>query len=158
MIKACNIEELDHDLDVVCQFYGDDFDKELLRIQLHTFGVHFQQSQVAPNSTNLTVFDVKNFLLSLSCGQMTLLSQVSRLLQLVLVMPALRQKGSFRALRRIKVYLRSSMTQERLNYTMLIHIHKDKTDSLNLKSIVNDFTGDSPHRSFFFAKYIDIII
>ena len=45
------------------------------------------------------------------------------------------------------------MTQERLNYLMLIHIHKDKTDSLDLKSIVNNFIGDSPHRSGIFAKY-----
>ena len=29
--KACKQEDLDSDLDVVCDFYGDDLDKELLK-------------------------------------------------------------------------------------------------------------------------------
>ena len=42
---------------------------------------------------------------------------------------------SFSALRRIKTYLRTTMTQVSLNSLMVLHIHSDKTDSLNLYSI-----------------------
>ena len=36
--------------------------------------------------------------------------------------------------------------QERLNYLMLLHVHSDKTDKLDLKSILSDFVQDSVHR------------
>ena len=35
--------------------------------------------------------------------------------------------------------LRSTMTQERLNHMMVLHVHKDMIDSLNLKQVGNDF-------------------
>ncbi len=44
------------------------------------------------------------------------------------------------------------MTQERLNYLMLLHVHKERTDSLDLKLLVNDFIC-SDHRSNIFAKF-----
>ena len=37
--------------------------------------------------------------------------------------------------------LRSTMTQERLNHIMVLHVHKDMTDSLNLKSVGNFFVA-----------------
>ncbi len=91
MMKACRKEEFDGELEAVCTFYKDDFNQELLRAQLKTFGVHFEQLQACPTeekSTKLSIFDIKSYFLSLSPGQMSLLSQVKRLLQLVLVMPA----------------------------------------------------------------------
>ncbi len=40
---------------------------------------------------------------------------------------------SFSALRRIKSYLRATMKQDRLNYLMLLHVHKDRTNEIDLK-------------------------
>ena len=158
LIKACKHEELDDSLEAVCSFYKDDFDQDLLRTQLQTFGVHFQQLNPSPtgvSNTHLTIFDVKNYFLSLSPGQMSLLSQVRRVLQLILIMPATNSTSerSFSALRCVKSYLRSTMRQERLNYLMLLHVHKDRTDALDLKAVVNDFIEDSPHRCGIYAKY-----
>ena len=42
------------------------------------------------------------------------------------------------ALKRIKTYLRNSMTQSRLNHCMLLHIHKEKTENLDLCDIAKD--------------------
>ena len=39
--------------------------------------------------------------------------------------------------------------QERLNYLMLLHVHSDKTDKLDLKSILSDFVQDSVDKIFF---------
>ena len=119
--------------------------------------VHFQQMyehQSEEGSTKLTIFDKKSYFLSLSLCQMVHLSQVKRLLQLVLVMPATNatSERSFSTLRRLKSYLRTTMTQERLNYLMLLHVHKDGTDALDLMAILNDFVGESEHRSNIFAK------
>ncbi len=62
-------------------------------------------------------------------------------MQLVLVMPVTNatSERSFSALRRVKSYLRSTTGQERLNYLMLLHVHSDKTDKQDLKSVLNDF-------------------
>ena len=46
---------------------------------------------------------------------------------------------SFSALRRVKSYLRTTMGQQRLNYLMLLHVHKERTDNLDLRSVLNEF-------------------
>ena len=61
--------------------------------------------------------------------------EVCTLLRLLLVMPAT-NKVSERiasALQRVKTYLRTTMNQARLNSSMTLHIHKDKTDNLLFK-------------------------
>ena len=70
-------------------------------------------------------------------------------MQLLLVMPATNAslERSFSALRRVKNYLRATMSQERLNYLMILHVHKDT------KVLVNEFISNSEHCSSIFAKY-----
>ena len=116
LIKASKREQLQENLDDVCAFYHNDFDKELLHSQLQTFGIHYQT--VEKSSVQISIFDLKRYFLSLSPGQASLLSQVRRLLQLILVMPATNAKSerSFSALRRLKNYLSTTMAQERLNH------------------------------------------
>ena len=48
---------------------------------------------------------------------------------------------SFSTLRRVKTYLRSTMRQDRLNYLMILHVHKERTDALDLKEVANEFVG-----------------
>ena len=60
---------------------------------------------------------------------------------------------SFSALRRLKSYLRSTMGNERLNHLMVLHVHKERTDKLDLKCVLNEFVGESVHRTSIFAKY-----
>lgn len=60
---------------------------------------------------------------------------------------------SFSALRRVKDYLRNTMSQERLNHLMILHVHKDTTDTLDLKSIANEFVGESEHRASIFGTF-----
>ena len=153
-MKSCKGEEFEGILNEVCSFYKDDFDRDLLCTQLQTFHVHYRKEHVGDVSTT-TIFDLKKYFSSLSSGQTDLMSQVSRLMQLVLVMPATNatSERSFSALRRVKSYLRCTMGQERLNYLMLLHVHNDKTDKLDLKSISNDFVQDSVHRSNIFSKF-----
>ena len=60
---------------------------------------------------------------------------------------------SFSAMRRVKSYLRSTMKQERLNHLMLLHVHKELTDTLNLADVVNDFVSSSENRLRVFGKF-----
>ena len=70
-------------------------------------------------------------------------------MKLITVMPATNASSerSFSAIRRLKSYLRSTMTQERLNHLMMLHIHKDITDSIDLSDVANDFVRNCEHRS-----------
>ncbi|KAH3831615.1 hypothetical protein DPMN_104886 [Dreissena polymorpha] len=57
-----------------------------------------------------------------------------RVLRHVLVMPATNatSERSFSALRRLKTYLRTSTTQERLTHLMTLHVHRCATDAMDL--------------------------
>ena len=62
-----------------------------------------------------------------------LISEVIVLAKLILVSPATNAESEmmFSALRRLKTYLRSTMSDERLNYLMVLHVQKGKTDSID---------------------------
>ena len=83
------------------------------------------------------------------------MAEVCTVLKLILVMPASNatSERSFSALRRIKTYLCSTMGQERLNNLMLLHIHKELTDDLDLKDVATDFISGSEHRLSIFGKF-----
>ena len=51
----------------------------------------------------------------------------------------------FRSLH-LKTYLRSTMSQPRLNHVMLLHIHKERTDSLYLVQFARDFISVNDRR------------
>ena len=60
---------------------------------------------------------------------------------------------SFSAMRHMKIYIRSTMSQERLNATMVMYVHKVLTDNLYLKSIGNEFCVKSDYRKAKFPKF-----
>lgn len=103
------------------------------------------ESQIPSNK--LSIFDTQKYFCSLLSGQITLMDQVAKIMQFILIMPATNATSeySFSALRHVKMYLRSTMKQERLNYLMLMYMHKDRTDKLCIKSSINDFDENSPY-------------
>ena len=84
----------------------------------------------------------------MSAAEKAVFSELVKLVRLLLTMPATNavSERSFSAMRRISTYLRSTMLQERLNATMVLHIHKDLKDLLDLKAVGNDFRAKSEHR------------
>ena len=100
-----------------------------LDMQLQTLHTYFANKESDQKSIQLK--DVLSYLKSLSEPQHVLYSQVV-VLATLLVMPATNaaSERSFSALKRIKNYLRATMSQTRLNSLMLLHVHKDMTDKL----------------------------
>ena len=45
------------------------------------------------------------------------------------------------------------MIQQRLNSLMILHVHKDKTASLNLDQVANDFVDRKETRVALFGKF-----
>ena len=52
----------------------------------------------------------------------------------------------FSSLKRIKRYLRYSMSQARLNHVMLMNVHKEGTDQMSLAEVANKFLAKLPKR------------
>ena len=75
--------------------------------------------------------------------------------KLLLVMPATNSTSerSFSCMRRVKSYLRSTMTQERLNHLMILHVHKELTDSINLCDVANEFVRVHERRYQVFGSF-----
>jgi len=153
LIKACKNEPFEEELKFICEFYKDDLNESLLRTQLKIFALHFLELE--KHLHQISVFDLKRYFSSISGSQAALICEVKKIMQIILIMPATNatSERSFSALRRVKTYLRSTMRQERLNYLMLIHVHKDRTDNLCMKTAINEFIDNSANRSNIFAKY-----
>ena len=69
----------------------------------------------------------------------------------MLVMPATNavSERAFSSVQRIKSYLCSTISQQRLNH--LMHVHKSFTDKLSLVDVANDFIASSEHRKHVFG-------
>ena len=89
-------------------------------------------------------------------GHKTLFTEVSKLMKLYLVVPltSCTSERSFSTLRRLKNYLRSRMTQRRLNDLMFLHVYKDLTDELDKYKIAKYFIDVNDRRIAYFGKQI----
>lgn len=85
-----------------------------------------------------------------------MLDQVIRLIILIKTAPAAAATAerSFSALRRVKTYLRSTMSQKRLTHVMLLHVHKDITASLDLNLVMKEFVARSERRKTVFGRVV----
>ena len=153
LLKCVHGQDYKSELQTVTEFYGNDFDSTQLAIQLQLLATHFETMK---DQGKITFRETVEYLQSLSVAQRIFYSQVIILVSLVLVMPATNatSERSFSCLRRVKSYLRSTMIQLRLNSTMLLHVHKDLTDELNLIEVANDFVANKQeHRSKVFGLF-----
>lgn len=81
-------------------------------------------------------------------------AEIDKLLRLYMTIPVTTASGerSFSTLRRIKTYLRSTMTQERLNSVMMMHAHKAEVDKLVMTDLAQVFISQNERRRRFFGK------
>ena len=81
--------------------------------------------------------------------------EIDKLLWIYLTIPVTTTTAerSFSALHQNKIYLRSTMTEERLNNIMLLHVHKDICDTLDLKKIAQCFVSCNFRRQGYFGNF-----
>ena len=69
-------------------------------------------------------------------------------------MPLQLEDQQLPALKPVKTYLRSSMTEERLNNCLLVHVYKEIAEELDLEAISRDFVrADDAHTSAVFDLF-----
>lgn len=146
--KALKGEQFSTELNAVHEVFGDDFKKDDLASQLINLQCYAKEPVV--NARELV-----SFLQNLSLAQKRHLPQVVILAKLLLVMPATNavSERSFSALRRVKTYLRATTTNKRLNHIMLMHIHKERTDKIDLIKVANEFVEWKDNRRQIFGTF-----
>ena len=122
----------------VCGHFGEDLD-ERLKNQLSVLS-----DVVEGASPSLKV--IQQAILSLNTTS-SLFSEVLKLLKLLFVLPASTASAerSFSSLRRLKTYLRSSMT------ALLLHVHKDITEQLDPQWTAKEFVCRNDRRKSVFG-------
>ena len=102
-----------------------------------------------------TIHDIISKVREMSGGKNQLISEVVTLLKLIIVAPATNAESErmFSSMKRIKTYLRSTMGKNRLNSLMILHVHKDLLDDLNLIDIANKFVGINQRRRNTFGVF-----
>ena len=151
LLKSAKSECCDEEIEECCRFHGSDLDNNTLRTQLKIFSGICKTSQL---DIGCLLSDIINLFKTLTKPQISIISQVARLLKLIIVMPATNavSERSFIAMRRLKTYMRTKMSMARLNYLMVLHVHKPRTDSLDVIEVANNF-AETEHRQSAFTKF-----
>ena len=149
LVNAANRKPFGKNLDEVVDFYKDDLDKFHLETQLSLLSVQFSRE-----NGKVSLEDIIKYLRNLTNAQKMFMSHVIIVTKLLLVTPATNAviERSCSALRRTKTWPRMTMTQKRLN-CMLLYVHKEKVDNLNIIDIANEFGCASESRLSTFGKF-----
>ena len=124
--------------------YGKDINFDVMQVQLGILA-----TKLKAEGTHFTNFaDILRWFLN-NNKLSELFSEVVMAVRLLLVLPATNavSERSFSTLRRVKTYLRSVMTQERLNDLMTLHIYKEQTDKLCSETVIQQYVGDNTNRA-----------
>ena len=147
-MKAAKKLNFDSEFSSVIEFCNVDFDSMVLKTQLVTLG------SIIPNDIR-TFDEIVGYLKTFNSGVKSLISEVVKLTKLVLVCPATRatNERAFSALRRVKDYLQSTMNQIHVNNIMVLHVHKERTDNLDLIEIAREFARGSENQLSIFGSF-----
>ena len=56
-------------------------------------------------------------------------------------------------MRKLKNYMRTTMTQTRLNNEMLMQCHKDRVDAMNIITVAKTFIGANDRHEKYFGSF-----
>ena len=113
LLKAAQCANYSTEYKFVTEFYGNDFHPTLLDTQLQLFGTCVSQLELK----NPSISEIMKYFKDMSPAVRSSVSEVCNLLKLIMVLPATNgvSERCASALRHVKIYLRTTMNQTRLN-------------------------------------------
>jgi hypothetical protein len=125
------------DVSYVQNFYKDDFE-DYAQLQLHR---DILLDQAKANKKEIQKFDAVFSFLKENDSLAKVAHQMVKLIRIVLCMPVSNctSERSFSGLRRLKTYLRSTMTQERLNHLAVLSVHREVLESVDFNKLTDEF-------------------
>ena len=153
LLKCCKKIDYQSEFETVAEFYGGDFNKENLKLQLVSLAENFEY---CGDINDITLTDIITYIKSMTPCERKWIKDVQALLKKLLVMPATNatSERAFSSLRRVKTYLWATMKQERLNGLMVMNVHQERLGKINLVDIANEFVSRSEKRYFTFGKFV----
>ena len=149
LLKAANKACYEEEFNRVSQIYSDDIDCYLLSVQLKLLAVATEDAGYKEGQVDLmkVMHILRNFV------SKEAISQVLILAKLLLVAPATNatSERTFSTLRRIKTYLRSTMSNNRLNHNMVIHIHGQDDKEIDINAGMKEFIQKNDRRKYIFG-------
>ena len=123
--------------------YSDDVDIEMLTTKMEILKVLLKDGYQL-----LCLDDVIVKFKELLAPEQKIINEVITVCKLILVNPATSAAGerSFSTARRLKTWLRLTMTQEQLCNLTILNSHKERTERLSLLDIANEFTDRNINR------------
>ena len=151
LLNACNKQSYeDHFKILKASCYSADLDWDSHSHQLHLCADLI--SQELPTVKKVT--SVRTICDAMNSNRVykTMLSQIHKLLRLYLTIPFMSatSERSFSGLKRVFTYVRSTMTEQRLNNCLIMYTHKHLTD---IKSIAKEFIAASEERRLHFGPF-----
>ena len=141
--------------DDVLVLYKDDFERDCLESQLHILHSNLPR-EIEEETGGTKLKSLVRFFQTLSQVEHQFYNMVMKLTEIILIMPGTNaiSERSFSALRRMKTWLRSTMNQTRLNWCMILHIHNDDTDKLNIVEVANEFVNRNSSRRNILGRFV----
>ena len=156
LLNAANSQEIEPKSEVVLKFLENDVDDNRLKIQLlmlpSVISTAFASEIPVKNVTNVRTIANAMEQSEIYRG---MLSEIDKVLKIYFAFPvtSATAERSFSYLRRIKTYLRNSMSQCRLNNLFILYVHSSKTDTLDLESVARAFVSVNSRRTHYFGRF-----
>ena len=148
LLKAVNGESYQMEMDEL-KNYHDDIDVSALPTELQILRTICTDGEVS------NFDDITKQILMKSKEERGLKGNVIAIIKIVLVGAATSAtpERSFSLARRLKTWLRSTMSQKRFNSLAVLSTHQSQTDNLSLVGVANEFVDAKPNRLNVFGKF-----
>lgn len=158
LLSACDSKS-DKDIlipQLVERIYEKDLQMDKLLLQLKMIPELLGRHKELTGHTIKQVTNIRTLceILNANPGAKRMYTELHTLLKLYLTIPitTATAERTFSTMRRLKTYLRSIMTQERLNHVLIMHSYKFKVNSLDLSQIASSFISVNDRRPMYFGN------
>ena len=150
LLKAAKKQDITDDLKVLQRNFEGDYDANSIEAELPLLPAIFQCHPI-------NFEDIVQTFQSISREKRLLMKNIACIIKIILTNGATSAtpERSFSMLRRIKTWMRSRMSQKRLNSLSIIYCHKSILDELPLVDVANEFVGVQPDRQNSFGRFTE---
>ena len=133
------------------EMYGDEIDTNTLEVEANKFRT------IMSNCRTGCFKDVYNKTKTCPESEKELILNIMRITKLLLINPATSSSPErrFSTARRLKYWLRATMTSQLFNGLALLNVNKKCTDQLDLIKFGNEFVNQNQQRRKYFGKYTE---
>ena len=150
LVNIINGKNFETELDYIVKCYGDDIDQLQIRTEAYTLQTMFKDMPCT------TFANMLEHIKSLHSSKRALIPNIITVFKLIIINPATSctPERSFSTARRLKTWLRSTMTAKKFNNIAILSTYKDLTDKIAFVAIGNEFAAKHDVCKQNFRKFV----